>query len=165
MKKVHMLTIMLSIVTLLFAFSSIPHQTPEVDYPTGYRNWTHVKSKVAMPANPDIKSSAVYHHIYANALALEGYKTGKFPNGSVIVADFIAAIDSSAALFEGQRKYIDVMIRNTDQYATTGGWGFEEFDKDSKTARRVTLVNAQKACFNCHKAQADNAFVFSKYRE
>ncbi len=164
MKKNHtFLLIMLSAVILFSAFSG--WQDPEqVPYPTGYRSWTHVKSKVALSNNPANKSASTYHHIYANALALEGYKTGKFPKGSVIVADFIAAVDSSSALFEGQRKYIDVMIRNTEQYASTGGWGCEEFEKDSKTARKVNLVNAQ-ACFNCHKPQAANEFVFSKYRE
>lgn len=159
------LTAVLSIVILLSAFSGIPHQAEDVPYPSGYRNWTHVKSKVAMPAKTGTTTSATYHHIYANALALEGYKNGKFPDGSVIVADFIAAIDSSAALFEGKRKYIDVMIKNAEQYKTTGGWGYEEFDQDSKTTRRVALVNGQNPCFNCHKGQANNDFVFSKYRE
>ena len=164
MRKNHTILIfMLSAIVLFSAFSRLedPEQVP---YPTGYRGWTHIKSKVALSNNTANKSSSTYHHIYANDLALQGYKTGKFPKGSVIVADFIAAVDSSSALFEGQRKYIDVMIRNTEQYASTGGWGFEEFDKDSKTARKVNLVNAQ-ACFNCHKSQAANEFVFSKYRE
>lgn len=164
MKKKHILFItLLAAGGILSAFSGLkdPEQVP---YPTGYRSWTHVKSKVAMPANAANKSSGTYHHIYANDLAMQGYKTGKFPKGAVIVADFITAVDSSAALFEGQRKYVDVMIRNTEQYADTGGWGFEEFDKDSKTARKVNLVNAQ-ACFNCHKSQAASEFVFSKYRE
>lgn len=164
MRKNHsFLIFMLSAVVLFSAFSGL-EDSEQVPYPTGYRNWTHVKSKVAMSSNPSNKNTSTYHHIYANDLALQGYKTGKFPKGSIIVADFIAAVDSSAALFEGQRKYIDVMIRNTEQYASTGGWGFEEFDKDSKTARKVNLVNAQ-ACFNCHKGQAVNEFVFSKYRE
>jgi len=164
MQKIYMLIGVLFSAVVLFSFSAIQNESPEVDYPTGYRGWTHIKSKVAI-SNTGGKISGVYHHIYANALALEGYKTGKFANGSVIVADFIAAVDSSAALFEGQRKYIDVMVKNTEQYASTGGWGFEEFDKDSKTARKVTLVNAQKACFTCHQGQAANNFVFSKYRE
>lgn len=165
MRKNHaLLLMMLMALTGLSSFLDLKVDGEQVPYPVGYRGWTHVKSKVAKSNNPVSKNSSTYHHIYANPLALEGYKTGHFPEGSVIVADFIAAVDSSSALFEGPRKYIDVMIRNEEQYASTGGWGFEEFDKDSKTNRRVNLVNAQ-ACFNCHKSQADNEFVFSKYRE
>ena len=45
---------------------------PNVDFPTGYRGWTHVKSMVILPGHPLFDVSAGIHHIYANASALEG---------------------------------------------------------------------------------------------
>ena len=107
----------------------------------------------------------VYHHIYANALAMEGYRTGKFPQGSVLVADFLEMIDNKTGIEEGKRRSIDVMIRDTLLYKSTGGWGFEEFDGNSRSIRKVTQANAQTACYACHTKRAEDNFVFSQYRE
>ncbi len=130
---------------------------PEVQYPEGYRSWTHVKSVVNVPSG--------YHHVYANALAMEGYRTGKFPNGSVIAVDFLEMIDNKTAINEGKRRYVDVMVKDTLHYAATGGWGFEEFDGSSKSTRKVTQVKAHATCYTCHTKRSANDFVFSEYRE
>ncbi len=165
MKKNNILFALCLSLVILTAFSTRTDPTEKVPYPTGYRNWTHVKSKVAL-SNSAGNKSGTYHHIYANSKAMDGYKTGKFPEGAVIVADFITAVDSNTSLFEGQRQYIDVMIKSTAQYAANGGWGFEEFDKGDENLRKVvTLGNAQTTCFKCHQKQVDHDFVFSRYRD
>jgi hypothetical protein len=130
---------------------------PEVQFPEGYRRWTHVKSGVTIPSG--------YHHIYANAIAMEGYRTGKFPNGSIIAVDFLEMIDNESKIDEGERRYIDVMVKDTVLYSTTGGWGFEEFDGNSKSIRKITQANAHAACYTCHTKRLANDFVFSEYRE
>lgn len=130
---------------------------PQVPFPEGYRSWTHVKSAVALPSG--------YHHIYANELAMEGYRTGKFPHGSVLVADFLEMIDNKTGIAEGKRRYVDVMVRDTLHYRFTGGWGFEEFDGNSKSIRKITQANAHTACYTCHTKRTANDFVFSEYRE
>ena len=63
----------------------------KVDYPTGYRDWTHVKSMVIQPGHQLYESFGGIHHIYANQSALEGYRTGSFADGSVIIFDLLEA--------------------------------------------------------------------------
>lgn len=96
---------------------------PNVDYPTGYRGWTHVKSMVIQPGHPLFEVSAGIHHIYANAAALEGYRTGSFPDGSVIVFDRMEAISADNAITEGERKIRGVMQKDRSRFAETGGVG------------------------------------------
>lgn len=157
-----------SLIIFCFVFASFAHKTPtemEVPYPEGYRGWTHVKSMLVSSKDPAKEHSRGYHHIYANEKAMEGYKTGKFPNGSIIVADFIEMIEKEGSVAEGKRKFIDVMVKDTEQYKSTGGWGYEEFDRDSKTTRVVTQANATTKCYNCHAPQEAKDYVFSTYRE
>lgn len=135
----------------------------EVPYPEGYRSWMHVKSMLIEKGNPAYLHWGGFHHIYGNAKAIEGYKTGKFPNGSMIVFDVIEATSKDSLVLEGNRKLIDVMVRDIDRFKSTGGWGYEEFAGDSKTERNVRTL-AVTACYNCHAQQKSNDNVFSKLR-
>src|SRR5258708_2740895 len=60
----------------VFADSDAP-----VPFPSGYRKWAVTRSLVAGPES----RNAGFHHYYANPNAVEGFATGKFPEGSVIV--------------------------------------------------------------------------------
>jgi Ribonuclease G/E len=115
--------------------------------------------------DPGFDHSGGYHHIYANDKAMEGYRTGRFPDGAIIVADFIEMVEKKGAIEEGRRKFIDVMIKNDARYGNTGGWGFEEFDADSREKRMVGQEKAVTTCYNCHTRKADADFVFSTYRK
>ena len=153
-------------VLLALSLSAAAHaQSKPVDYPTGYRQWAHVKSMViTSDKHPLFASFGGMHHIYANAEAMRAYvKGGKFPDGSVIVFDLLDAKDDNGAWVAGERKFIGVMVKNRARYKDTGGWGFEGFKGDSKTDRMVTDANGQ--CFGCHQQQKDNDFVFSGYRQ
>lgn len=147
------------------SFISVSHftsQDNQVPYPEGYRQWVHVKTAVVEPGNVAFEHYGGFHHIYANKLAMEGYKTGQFTDGSVIVFDVLQAIDTTRLLLEGRRRQLDVMVRNAKLYASTGGWGFEEFRGDSKTDRTV-LTTASTTCYSCH-ANTKN-LVFSQWRQ
>lgn len=135
----------------------------EIPYPNGYRQWTHVKTAINGPASPITHTG--FHHIYANAKAMEGYRTGKFPDGSILVFDVLEATEQvNGNISEGNRKLIDVMIKDTQKYDSTGGWGFEEFKGNSLTDRSILHLAKQK-CFNCHAKQKMNDFVFSNFRK
>src|SRR5262245_40924305 len=135
-----------------------------VPYPAGYRLWTHVKAALIGPQNHAFKDSGGIHHIYANEKAMEGYGAGKFPDGSVIVADFLETRESAGVTTEGPRRRIDVMVKDSKRYAATGGWGFEQFRGDSQTDRMVTAEIAAK-CFACHAKQKERDSVFSEFRK
>ncbi len=136
-----------------------------VPYPTDYRAWAHLGSVFGWP-NEQNKATAPHgmvHHLYANEKALTGLRTGVYPEGAMFVADwFILKEKYSGSFDEGARDRTDVMIKDA-RFATTGGWGYDEFAQDSKVIRVVGPV-APNACFNCHAKVKARDYVFSALR-
>jgi hypothetical protein len=135
-----------------------------IAYPAGFRDWNHVRSALVGPASPAYQEYGGLHHIYANAKAMEGYREGKFPDGSVLVFDLFETREHHGATIEGGRKFIDMMVKDGKRFADTGGWGYERYAGDSQT-ERVLTAQAKTACYNCHATQKDNDYVFSKLRK
>ncbi|MBN7795084.1 cytochrome P460 family protein [Parahaliea mediterranea] len=137
---------------------------PEVPYPTGYRDWQHVKSMVIEQGHPLYTAFGGIHHLYANNEALKGYRDGRFPNGAVIIFDLLEAVHEGNTIGEGSRKVLGVMHKDEDKFSATGGWGFEGF-AGGDPSRRVVAGNAATACFACHQPQKDRDYVFSALRD
>ncbi|HKV42358.1 MAG TPA: cytochrome P460 family protein [Blastocatellia bacterium] len=138
-----------------------------VDYPAGFRHWTHVKSTIIGPKSPNYEKIGGVQHIYANEKGMEGYLSGRFPEGSVLVYDFLETKELTTppgVIVEGPRRFTSVMVRDSKRFGATGGWGFEEFRGDSQTDR-IAGANAATMCFACHEQQKDREYVFSKYRK
>lgn len=133
-------------------------------YPHGYREWTHVKTMQLKPGHPLYHAFGGIHHIYANRKAMEGYRRGKFPNGSTLVFDLLEASEDGTALSEGRRRLLGVMHKHAARYKDTGGWGFEAFKGDSRK-ERIVGRDAATACFQCHAAQKQKDYVFSAFRK
>jgi hypothetical protein len=137
-------------------------KTPEVPYPGGYQTWRHVKSEVVEPeARSGAAEGGKFFHFYANEQAVEGYRAGKFPNGSVVVRETLRVVagegERKGQLTEGERSGLDVMIKDDRLYTETGGWGFDTFD--SKNAGSAEKDGAQ--CYACHVKQKDHDLVFT----
>ncbi|HZP86112.1 MAG TPA: cytochrome P460 family protein [Burkholderiales bacterium] len=145
------------------ALASWSASAADVPYPEGYRDWRHVKSMVIQEGHPLYDAFGGIHHLYANAKALQGYAKGDFPDGAIIVFDLLEAKTADHAIGEGARKVVGVMHKDSKRWRETGGWGFEGFKGDSKTARAVG-ANAATACFACHTSEKSNDYVFSKPR-
>jgi hypothetical protein len=136
-----------------------------VPYPTGYRHWTHVKSSLVGPKHPNFEREGGFHHTYANEKALEGYRTGKFPDGSTLVDDGLESKETAnGALIEGPRRRVAVMLKDSKRYAETGGWGYEVFKGDSQT-ERLGAAEVVAKCFACHGQQKERDSVFSEFRK
>jgi Cytochrome P460 len=144
--------------------SPVLAEPPSVEYPAGYRQWSHVKSMaIVSDKHPLFAQFGGMHHVYANTDAMRAYtKGGTYPDGSVIVFDLLETKEENGAYEAGNRKFIGVMRKDRTKFKATGGWGFEGFKGDSRTERMVTDVKAQ--CFGCHEKQKNNDFVFSGYR-
>ena len=135
-----------------------------VAFPRGYREWTHVKSMIIQPGHPLFDAFGGIHHLYANPPAMTGYRTGKFPDGSVIVFDLLAVAPAEGSIAEGARKVLGVMQRDRARFKATGGWGFEAFPAGDAQKRAVG-ANAVSACFACHEGQKERDYVFSAWRD
>jgi hypothetical protein len=162
MKK--FITVILLIIFVITGASFIIRPTADepVPYPEGFRKWTHVKTGLIGPNSPAFKTTGGFHHIYANDKAMEGYASGNFPQGSIFVFDVIEGTETDGNTIEGKRRHVDVMIKDSIRYNSTGGWGYEEFKGSSKT-ERVLTETVRSTCFKCHTSQPD--YIFSDLRE
>lgn len=136
-----------------------------VAYPDGFRSWTHVKSLIVGPDHDSFSKRGGIHHYYANDKAVAGYRTGTYPDGSIIVDEAVFTKDGEGAarglVFEGERRFLDVMMKNSGRYEGTGGWGYEHFDRDDKAG--ALSVDDQARCSACH-AKSPTDHVFSRIR-
>lgn len=134
----------------------------EVPYPDGFRGWSHVKSTVISPTHKNFANTGVFQHVYANAQAMEGYRTRAFPEGSIIVFDWLDMTENAGAFAEGPRRQTDVMMKDSVRFLATGGWGFQRFVKDSKT--ELAAAPTPQQCFACHDRLKKDGLVLSAYR-
>ncbi|HXM17005.1 MAG TPA: cytochrome P460 family protein, partial [Candidatus Eremiobacteraceae bacterium] len=59
--------------------------TESVQYPDGFRRWVHVGTGVILPGGTLPESEQGMHHVFANPKAADGYASGEFADGSIIV--------------------------------------------------------------------------------
>jgi hypothetical protein len=133
-----------------------------VDYPANYRSWQHVKSMIIQPGHPLEDPFGGIHHIYANSKAMSGLVSGQYKEGAVFVFDLLNYEDSNETIVEGDRKRIDVMQYDSEQFSQTGGWGYDTFIGDSATERLDQDVVV--SCYGCHTGARATNDVFSQYR-
>ncbi len=160
MKKYFVAVLVFLLLVTTPGFNSVTLKENDVAYPEGYRHWTHVKSGFLGPDHPNVNYRG-FNHIYANVVALRGYESGTFPEGSIIVADIIEAVAGGNHFSESKRNHMDVMEKDSVRFRSTGGWGYGQFE--SNNTPRMLTVEQKKTCYNCHLKQEDH--VFSVLRE
>lgn len=128
-----------------------------VTIPDGYRQWELVA--VAHESDPLNELRA----ILGNPLALKTYRAGAlpFPDGTILAKlawKHVQSTESPPAFVPGAATTVQVMVKDSKRYASTGGWGFGRF------LGGVAVDEAQhKTCFACHQALVkDHDFVFTR---
>ena len=95
--------------------------------------------------------------------AADGYaSTGDFADGSIIVYELREAQQKNGFIFEGDRRRVDVMIKDSSLYKNSGGWRFERFWANDQT--KSAVEDAGASCFACHANAKTHGFVFSQLR-
>ena len=131
-----------------------------VQFPDNFRRWVHVGTGVILPGGQLPESEQGMHHIFANQKAVDGYASGDFADGSVIVYELREAQQKNGVIFEGDRRRVDVMIKDSSLYKGTGGWRFERFMGTGQAQDAVHDSGA--SCFACHTNAKAHGFVFSQ---
>jgi hypothetical protein len=144
------------------AVATASRSEDRIAYPTGYSRWTHIRSGLITSKHPAFPRFGGLHHIYANAASLEGYRSGRYADGSVLVYDLFETRDHGDGIVDqGPRRQIDVMVKDSKRFAATGGWGYAEFAAGSDTDR---LNNADRdGCAACHASRKQQGHVFSEW--
>jgi len=149
---------------LACSFSLWAHIDDTAPFPKEFRKWAHVKTVLVGPESAAYATERGIHHIYANEKALEGYDTGKFPDGSVIVYDLLETKEIAGNTIEGPTRRIDVMVKHSQSYRTTGGWEFMSFPGGNQSDGKLA-PERRTACYTCHAQRKDHDFVFSEFRK
>jgi cytochrome P460 len=134
-----------------------------IKIPPGYRDWKLISLAHEEGSLDDIRA------ILGNDIAIAAYRDGKlpFPDGTIIARlawSYVSSEENnkvfgrSQSFVAGPATNVQFMVKDSNKYAATSGWGFAQF-KDGKP----DAVAALKTCFPCHEPVKDRDFVFTHY--
>jgi cytochrome P460 len=148
---------------VLVTAGSMAAPDDEPPFPAEYRTWAHVKSVLVRSDHPAYATEGGIHHIYANPAAVTGYRTGTFPDGSVIVYDLLETTEKAGLILEGKNRRIDVMMKDSARFASSHGWGFARFTDGPRTSGALSKER-QAQCLECHAKRKDHDYVQGDWR-
>jgi hypothetical protein len=128
-----------------------------VKIPPGYRQWELIAPSHESGFNE-------LRGILGNAISIEAYRQGTlpFPDGAILAKLAWKREPSSefpGAFVPGHSTTVQIMVKDTKKYASTGGWGFGRFI-DGKAVDQAQ----HETCFACHQANVkDHDFVFTRF--
>ncbi|HEX8679228.1 MAG TPA: cytochrome P460 family protein [Chthoniobacterales bacterium] len=135
-----------------------------ITLPDGYRDWKLISVAREEGDIQDIRA------ILGNDIAVKAYRESKlpFPDGTII-ARLAWSLDSSEEnnkAFGREQSFVagapkngvQFMVKDSAKYASTGGWGFAQFDNGKAASEAV-----HSKCFACHKPAEARDFVFTRY--
>lgn len=128
-----------------------------VTIPKDYRQWQLIAPSMAGGTLNELRV------VLGNAKAVEAYDKGTlpFPDGTVLTKlswKHVQSPEFATATIPGPSTTVQVMVKDSKQYAATGGWGFGRFvnGKPANLAQHQT-------CFACHQALVKNQdYVFTR---
>jgi hypothetical protein len=165
------LFIAITVATAAFSFeryisgqaSSAAAPASGVTLPPDYREWKLISVAHEEGNLNDLR--AILGNDIAYKAARE--KTLPFPDGAIIarVAWRYTPSEENNKVFGREQSFvagsptnIQLMVKDSRKYASTGGWGFAQFN-DGKPADEAV----HKTCFSCHEPVKARDFVFTRY--
>jgi hypothetical protein len=135
-----------------------------VKIPPGYRDWRLISVAHEEGNLNDLRA------ILGNDVAIKAYREGKlpFPDGTIIarLAWSYGPSEENNKVFGRPQSFVagppkngvQFMVKDSRKYASTGGWGFAQFD-DGKPADEAV----HNTCFSCHEPAKARDFIFTRY--
>jgi hypothetical protein len=131
--------------------------------PAGYRDWGLISVAHEEGKLNDIRA------ILGNDIAIKAYREGKLPlpDGAIIARlawQYVSSEENNKAFgrpqsfIAGAPTNVQFMVKDSIRYASTGGWGFAQFN-DGKPIEATGL----SGCFGCHVPVKARDFVFTRY--
>jgi hypothetical protein len=166
--------VMLAATVGLSAITAMPFATGRADDgeaspvlggrpPEGYRDWQLVSVAHEEGKFNDLRA------ILGNDVATKAFREGAlpFPDGTIIARigwSYDSFVEGNNAFGHPQsfvaghpKNGVQFMVKDSTKYASTGGWGFAQFDNGKPTE----IV--QNTCFSCHETVKSRDFVFARY--
>lgn len=137
--------------------------------PTGYRDWVYVGTPLTPnDMNPPKASFPEFHNVYIHPADYAAYKrTGKFPDGTVLVKELISVgskeATSGKGYFMGEFIGLETAIKDSKRFANEPGyWAYFSFGHKYPLAQTAAKERATN-CNTCHQESAAEDWVFSQY--
>jgi hypothetical protein len=127
-----------------------------VTIPAGYRQW-----ELIAPSHEE--GFDELRGILGNTLSMKAYRDGTapFPDGAMLAKlawKRVPPSEFKGAFVPGIATTLQIMVKDSKQYVSTGGWGFGRFI-DGKPVDEAQ----HKMCFPCHEANVKgHDFVFTR---
>jgi hypothetical protein len=128
-----------------------------VTIPPGYKQWELVAPAEEAAPLDELRA------VIGNQPAMDAYQAGKlpFPDGTILVKRAWKRKQSpefASATIPGAATTVQVMVKDSRKYASTGGWGFGRF------VNGKPVDEAQhRTCWGCHEARArSHDYVFTR---
>jgi hypothetical protein len=129
-----------------------------VTLPPGYRKWEMIAPAEEAAPLDELRV------VLGNPVAIKAieHSTLPFPDGTILVKLAYKRKQSDEfepATVPGQATTVQVMVKDSRRYASTGGWGFGRF------VNGVPADIAQhQTCFACHESRVKNHdYVFTRF--
>jgi Cytochrome P460 len=128
-----------------------------VTIPVGYRQWELIAPSHEAGGFNELRA------ILGNPIAMKAYKEGTlpFPDGAMLAKlawKREPSAEFSGAFVPGHATTVQIMVKDSKRYASTGGWGFGRFI-DGRPVDRAQ----HETCFGCHQANVkDHDIVFTR---
>ena len=148
----------------------------KVALPEGFREWVFIGAPLTPNGlNGGAAAFPEFHHVYIEPNAYAAYKkTGSFPEGTVIVKELVTLKSpeyddgsrdeaSGRGFFAGDFAGIDMMVKDTQRYAATDGWGFFNYGHHKPPYQEAAAALPAENCSGCHTANADEDMVFTGF--
>jgi hypothetical protein len=156
------LTTVLATTGILAAIVLSAQSADDLTPPVGYRNWFHVNTLIVDKASPLFKDLGGMHNVHVNPAGEAALRTtGPYPDGTMFVTDLHDFAVDDGSYVEGPLKGVALMKKDSKQYASTGGWGFQFWLGGD--AGKPVVTDAATQCFACHEPKKDQDFVYSTF--
>jgi Cytochrome P460 len=170
MKQIQLLVIAAAVAVsiggaMTFAAGGADYESSSVlggKLPPGYRDWKLISVAHEEGTLNDIRA------ILGNDVAIKAYREGKlpYPDGSIVARlawSYVSseennkAFGHSQSFVAGPPTNVQFMVKDSKKYASTGGWGYAQFN-EGKPAN----MPAQD-CFACHVPVKARDFLYTRY--
>jgi hypothetical protein len=148
----------------------------ETSIPAGFREWVFLGAPLTPNGlNGGEAGFPEFHHVYIEPGAYADYKrTGEFPEGTTIVKELVLLKEgdyddgsrdeaSGRGYFAESFAGIDMMVKNSERFAETNGWGFFNFGHHAPPYAETAAATPNDACAFCHTANATHDMVFTSF--
>lgn len=135
----------------------VPVTLNGISYIPDYKNWQVISTS-------DRFDNGTMRVIYGNDIAIKAVKEkhiNPWPDGTIFAkAAWDKLDDGTGNITSGAFKQVEFMIKDSQKYRSTNGWGFARFKTPKMVPYGKTAMFTTE-CINCHKPMKDNDYVFT----